>query len=42
MKRSVLWGLGLFTMAVMPLAESVTQFEALDVSESPMFGMFWM
>jgi hypothetical protein len=29
-------------MAVIPAAESLTQLEADEVSESPICGMFWM
>ncbi len=37
-----LWVFWPVTMAVMPAAESVTQFDAADVSERPMAGMFWI
>ena len=36
-----LWVLWPVTMAVMPAAESVTQLEAAEVSDNPMWGRFW-
>ena len=37
-----LWVFSPVTIAVIPAAESLTICEAVDVSDSPMWGMRWM